>query len=54
MITAEYPSKKNDSALHNHFVATVQKVSKSLGFEHNQECNKKMLFGNYKTLTKEV
>lgn len=55
MITAEYPlQEKMTLMLHNHFVATYQKVKVNHWvFEHNQILRKNA-FGNYKTLTKEI
>lgn len=55
MITAEYPlQEKMTLMLHNHFVATFQKVRVNHWvFQHNQICRKNA-FGNYKTLTKEM
>jgi uncharacterized protein (DUF1800 family) len=55
MITAEFPlQEKMTLLLHNHFVATHQKVKVNYWiFQHNQILRKNA-FGNFKTLTKEI
>ena len=55
MITAEYPlQEKMTLMLHNHFVATYQKVKVNFWvYQHNQIL-RKHAFGNFKTLTKEI
>ena len=55
MIDAEYPlQEKMTLLLHNHFVATYQKVKVNYWvFQHNQILRKNA-FGNFKTLTKEI
>ena len=55
MITAEFPlQEKMTLLLHNHFVATFQKVKVNYWvFQHNQLLRKNA-FGNFKTLTKEI
>lgn len=55
MITAEFPlQEKMTLMLHNHFVATHQKVKVNYWiFQHNQILRKNA-FGNFKTLTKEI
>ena len=55
IMTSDYPlQEKMTLMLHNHFVATQQKVRVNYWvFEHNQIL-RKHAFGNFKTLTKEI
>lgn len=55
IMTSDYPlQEKMTLMLHNHFVATQQKVRVNYWvFEHNQIL-RKYAFGNFKTLTKEI
>ncbi|MBK0370788.1 DUF1800 domain-containing protein [Flavobacterium agrisoli] len=55
MMTAEFPlQEKMTLFLHNHYVATYQKVKANYWiYQHNQVIRKNA-FGNFKTLTKEI